>query len=318
MSETAPTAVRPEQLRLRCDPSTLDFETTAELPPLVGLAGQPRAAEALAFGIGTAQSGFNVFVAGEPGTGKSTAVRALLAEVARGRPTPGDWCYVHNFQDASRPRALRLAPGEGSRLVAALHDLVDDARREIPRVFESEEYIAAREAGMNALNRRRQELFARIGGRGEELGFAIQFTSSGVAAVPILNGRPAGDEDIASLTEEARAAIRSRREELAKRPVSHRTRRMGENETAAMMHGDYLNAALAVLRASGCPMDGREITDAAIAAGLIAPIGKTPAQSMRARLYVALRDRPEVPLERLFAPGRGRARRGSVRWRLRA
>ncbi len=92
---------------------------------------------------------------------------------------------------------------------------------------------------------------------------------------------------------------------------------IGENERVATAPGDYLNAALTVLRSAGRPMDGREITDAAIAAGLIAPIGKTPAQSMRARLYLALRDRPEVPLERLFAPGPGRARRGSVRWRLR-
>src|SRR5713226_7815873 len=89
----------PEQLRRRCGPAGFAFETTAELDPYPSLLGQERAAEALSFGLAMRERSFNVFVAGPEGTGKATAVRAFLSDAAARRPTPDDWCYVHNFKD---------------------------------------------------------------------------------------------------------------------------------------------------------------------------------------------------------------------------
>src|SRR5262245_29157369 len=205
MSATTPATTRsgelaPDRLRRRCDPARFAFETTAELPPTVGLVGQRRAADALAFGIPATGPGFNVYAAGEPGTGRSTAIRNLLAEAARARPTPSDWCYVHNFLDPARPRALRLRPGEGRRLQAALRDVVRAARREIPRAFESEEYIAGREAAMNELGRRREQLLAGLTARAQALGFAVQPTPVGIAVVPLVGGQPVPEEQLIGLT----------------------------------------------------------------------------------------------------------------------
>jgi hypothetical protein len=129
------------QVRRRCDFTGFSFTTTADLTPSDGLIGQQRAADALAFGLAIAERGFNVYAAGPPGTGKATAVRAFLESAARARPTPSDWCYVHNFRDPSRPRALRLSPGQARLLRRGLQGLVQAARREIPRAFESEEYM---------------------------------------------------------------------------------------------------------------------------------------------------------------------------------
>ncbi len=94
-------------LRATCDPAALGFASTAELPPPDGMIGQERAVAATSFGIGMRQAGYNLFVLGPPRTGKTTTMRRVLDRQAADAPTPSDWCYVHDFADPRRPRALR-------------------------------------------------------------------------------------------------------------------------------------------------------------------------------------------------------------------
>ncbi|MFN8558495.1 MAG: Lon-like protease helical domain-containing protein [Dehalococcoidia bacterium] len=214
LSPSTATALTPAQLRRRCDPNGFGFTTTADLAPVSGLVGQQRAAEALSLGLAMAPRGFNVFASGAPRTGKTAAVRAFLEASARERPTPADWCYVHNFDDASRPKALRLAPGQGRALREGLRRLVEAARREIPRVFESEDYVTRREAIMATLNKRREAGVAQLTTRAQTAGFLLQFTPMGIALVPVMGNRPLSDEDLAGLRAEMREMIDRRREEL--------------------------------------------------------------------------------------------------------
>ncbi|MEM2997102.1 MAG: Lon-like protease helical domain-containing protein, partial [Candidatus Bathyarchaeia archaeon] len=90
--------------------------TSAEMPPLGEIIGQEQAVRALRFGLKTRGRGFNVYVAGMPGTGRKTAISNFLEEMAKGMPVPNDWCYVYNFRDPMRPRALKLPPGMGREL----------------------------------------------------------------------------------------------------------------------------------------------------------------------------------------------------------
>ena len=103
-----------QRLRCDCDLRALKFRTTRDLEPLEGTVGQDRAVSAIDFGLSIEADGFNVFVSGPPGTGRSTELRAQVARVARERPAPRDWCYVFNFRDPARPRALSLPPAEAT------------------------------------------------------------------------------------------------------------------------------------------------------------------------------------------------------------
>ena len=103
----------PEKLRLECDPDFMPCETTKDLVPLREIIGQERAVRALRFGIGIKDHGFNIYVAGLPGTGKTTAVKNFVEEIAKSEPVPPDWCYVNNFSNQYEPRALRLPAGKG-------------------------------------------------------------------------------------------------------------------------------------------------------------------------------------------------------------
>ena len=124
----AGTALAASELRRCADAASLGFATTADLEPGSGLIGQERALKAIQFGADMKAPDFNMFVLGPPASGKSTAVRAHLAGKAVDAPTPEDWVYVNNFEDANRPRTLtasrrprprlRKADGRGHRRVA--------------------------------------------------------------------------------------------------------------------------------------------------------------------------------------------------------
>jgi hypothetical protein len=208
------------QLRRHCNPNTFSFETTTELEPPSGLIGQQRAADALAFGLGIPNRGFNTFVSGAPGTGKASTVRAFLEQAARQRPTPDDWCYVHNFRDASRPRALRLRPGQGRKLREQVRALVQAARRDIPRAFESEEYIAQREGIGSRLGNRREQGFSKLAARARQAGFFLQPTPIGLALIAVVGNQQLSEDDVAQLNPEMRATIERRRARSSRRTTA--------------------------------------------------------------------------------------------------
>src|SRR3972149_3411112 len=108
---TTPEEVPAAKLRNVCDAASLGFTSTADLPGLDTIIGQARAVQPRDCGLGIRNVGFNVYVAGQPGTGKVTAVHTFLEGVAKDEERPNDWCYVHNFVDPYRPPPLRLPPG---------------------------------------------------------------------------------------------------------------------------------------------------------------------------------------------------------------
>ena len=112
---TADPRVPLERLHRPCDPSGLGFVTTAELDvPETVPVGQDEALAALAFGVSVTDPGYNVFVLGAPGSGRFSFTRRLVEQRARGQPSPPDVCYVFNFDDPRRPRALEVPTGRGS------------------------------------------------------------------------------------------------------------------------------------------------------------------------------------------------------------
>jgi hypothetical protein len=127
--------LKPEQLRRQVDPARLGFASTAEVDSLVGTIGQPRALDALDFGLETGTRGFNVFVAGSPGSGRLTTVLDDLRKHAAARAAPDDWIYVHNFRNPDQPTAIRLPAGVGPEFARAMDEFVDALRREIPRAL---------------------------------------------------------------------------------------------------------------------------------------------------------------------------------------
>lgn len=205
----------PQQLRWRCDPGTLRFETTSEVPPLESMVGQDRGSRAVDFGISLDHPGYNIFVAGPRGTGRSTVVRQRLREAAARRPAPADWCYLHNFQDPYRPIAVRLPAGQAPELKQDMDRFIAGCHREIPRVLESEQFQERRGAIVKRLENQRDALLETLRQTAEQREFSTQITPMGVVNVPMLGpGKPLTPEAFELLPESKQAEIRAAGQEL--------------------------------------------------------------------------------------------------------
>ena len=203
-----------DKLRRICDPQMLGYETTEEMKPLETIIGQERAVRALEFGLGIKEFGFNIYVAGPPGTGRTTAVRRFLEELARGKDVPPDWCYVNDFRDPYRPNALRLPSGRGREFQKDVKSLVDGVRREIPRVFESDQYAARREEIVQGFQKQRQELTSQMGEKAQEEGFLLQMSPMGLLIIPVMEGKPLSEEEFMALSQEVKEEVLRKREGL--------------------------------------------------------------------------------------------------------
>jgi lon-related putative ATP-dependent protease len=203
-----------EQLRPHCDPNVFPFETTADVTPHVGLIGQARAIEAIKFGLGMESQGFNIVVTGEPGTGRSTAIREHLQSVAAGKPGPDEWVYVNNFTDPYKPLALRLPAGQGTVFARATSAMIDEARELIPRTFASDDYVRRRDEIAGLVQRQRQNLFVSLAEKARQAGFLLQGNFEGFFLVPLKDGEPMDDETFAALPAAERDALLTRRDAL--------------------------------------------------------------------------------------------------------
>ena len=204
----------PEELRKEVDPTLMKCETTEDLSPLEGIIGQERAVRALRFGLDIKEQGFNIYAAGEPGTGRTTAVKDFLEEIAKTKPVPLDCCYVNNFKNSYEPKAIKLPSGKGKVFQKDMSNLISEVRRELPKAFESEDYAAKRETTIRAIEEERQNLFAQLNKRAQEEGFVLQRSPIGLLTIPVVKGQPLSEKEFLSLKPEMREEIQKRREGL--------------------------------------------------------------------------------------------------------
>lgn len=210
-------ALDAQQLLRRCDASLLDFETTAELTDAADIVGQSRALDAVSFGIDIKQPGFNLFVLGEPGSGRHAAVRRLLEEKAAGEPAPSDWCYVNNFTDPNKPRLLRVPPGRGGQLRHDMQQFVAELAKAIGAAFESEEYRVGIEAIQEEFKQREEGALRALGQESGEKGVALLRTPHGFVFAPIKGEETMGPDDFEKLPDEEKARIGKLIEEYGER-----------------------------------------------------------------------------------------------------
>jgi predicted ATP-dependent protease len=209
-------AVAPEQLRRRVDPAKLPL-TSADVTPLEGTIGQPRAIDAIAFGLEISSPGYNLFVAGSAGSGRESTILGFLQRFAPTRPAPSDWVYIYNFDQPDRPNAIRLPQGRGRKFAADIDGFLQAAQRDIPRAFESEDYERRRREALSELSQRRDALFNQLQSYARDQGFAIEITPTGIVTVPISQGKPLSDEEFQRLSDELRQEMEQRGHEIQER-----------------------------------------------------------------------------------------------------
>ena len=199
-----------QELTWRCDPAQFEFSSTEELKCPDETIGQDRALTAIEFGLSIDSSGFNVFILGDPGTGRSSTIKRILERRAPDEPVPDDWCYVHDFRDGDRPSWIRLPAGLGKALQTDMEELIGHFGEAIPKVFESKEYEQAKNAIASESQEKNKKLVQALEERVNADGFLLQRTVGGLVLVPVRNGEPLSQQEFAELSEEERNTYESK------------------------------------------------------------------------------------------------------------
>ncbi len=202
---TRATELSPEQLSWRCDPSTMDFESTAKLEPVADIIGQDRAVRAIQLGLEMTSPGYNIFIAGFVGTGRATTVQHLLRRLDQREVSADDLVYVHNFANPDSPKALFLPPGGGRVLAAQMAKIAQFLRSDVPATLASEGHTTRRARIIERERTKQREIMKAFEKKCEAEGFALIQVNSGPMTVPdiapLVKGEPKPLSEVEDLVE---------------------------------------------------------------------------------------------------------------------
>jgi lon-related putative ATP-dependent protease len=203
-----------ESARRTLPAELLDFENTSEIPPLKEIIGQDRGIKAIRYGLEMKGFGYNVFMAGRSGTGRGTAIVNYLEELARTVPTPSDWCYVNNFHEPRRPKAIALPAGKGVELQENMEWFISRVREALEEAFMSDEYSEMLSETLKAIDDERIEVLGDLENKARERGFQLQRTPVGLQLIPMLDGKIVPENEFTELPSGLRLSILRDKEAL--------------------------------------------------------------------------------------------------------
>ncbi len=187
---------------------------------------QEKGFEAIDFGVSITKKGFNIYLAGDPGTGKTSSVKKYLEKMAQKMPVPDDICYVHNFDMPDEPRLILLPAGSGEVLVKDMADLLDYLQYQIPRQLESETFEIKKSEVMRWYQEESERNYRGIEAEAAKLNFVIKSTQGGFVINPVVGGEPIGKEEFDKLSEKEKETVRTHEEKLQEKLIAffHRER----------------------------------------------------------------------------------------------
>jgi lon-related putative ATP-dependent protease len=208
-----------KQLKVECDPAMFAFDCTKDLAPLREFIGQDRAIRGIEFGLSMKNKGYNIFVAGLSGTGKTSMVKTYVNKMvekrqAEGSYTPDDWCYLYNFTDADKPQIINLAQGKGKTFKEQMSKLLEQLKDELAKAFSSEEYKSHTKSTVQEGQAEQQKVFEEIAEEARKSGFLLQMTPMGPAIIPLVDGKPMAEEAYMAQDEKTRKKIEEQRAAL--------------------------------------------------------------------------------------------------------
>ncbi|MGI5880720.1 MAG: Lon protease family protein [Syntrophomonadaceae bacterium] len=199
--------LKPKDLYKICNPELFKFDSTADIKPLKGIIGQDRAVRSLLFGLDMDYQGYNIYLSGAYGIGKTTLARDQVEKMAGCRPVPSDWCYVFNFNKPDSPRAIELPAGLGKQFKKDIAQQVDKVIKKTFKALEGETFEYKRNNINAQFMEQTNALYLQVEEQARQMGFAISRSEQGINSIPLRDGEVLSQEAYMSLSEHERAEI---------------------------------------------------------------------------------------------------------------
>ncbi len=197
--------LKPEDLRWECKPESLNVESSNHGVPLEGIIGQERAVDAIKMGLEIPHPGYNIFITGMVGTGRTTTIMKLLDGLEEKEKIPNDLCYVNNFRNPDMPILMSLPPGKGREFKSDMEKMIESFRENIPKILESDSFQKRKAEIMEGFGEKQKNLIRNFEKKVEQAGFQLMQIQIGPivkpSLVPIVHGKPMNLEQIEALVE---------------------------------------------------------------------------------------------------------------------
>ena len=203
---------------------TIDFapsksKTSDSIDPCLEIIGQENAINSIQLGLKVKSSGYNIFVTGPVGTGRTSTIKHLLEQLDHHKPQLKDICYVHNFKNEDAPKVLIFKAGDGNRFKRDMSYLISSIRKAIPKIFISEDFKDRQSRIMREFENRQKDLISKFEDKLTETGFVmVQVQMSGGVRneiQPLIDEEPASLDKLERLSKEGKFSP-SRLEELGR------------------------------------------------------------------------------------------------------
>ncbi len=196
-----------QKLKNECNPKFFKFNDTSEIDALNGIIGQERAVKAMEFGLKVNIRGYNVYMSGMTGTGKTSYAQNYIKRIAEKEKVPDDWCYVNNFNKPNQPMALNLPAGLGKVFQKDMDDFIKVMKLEISKAFDSDDYEKEKSDIVKEFQVQRDGLLDKLNEDAEKQGFKVKTTNSGIYFLPVVEGKTISEQEYGDLEEKLKHEI---------------------------------------------------------------------------------------------------------------
>lgn len=193
-----------KELKNICNPNTFKFETTDELDGLNSIYGQDRGIKALEFGISVDSKGYNLYIEGPSGVGKTMYTKKYVTKVASKKKVPDDWCYIYNFDIPNEPIAVSLPAGSGKEFKSDMNVFIKDINKDLKLTFKNEDFEKQKTLMQNKFEQKKSSLLEKLNKSTLKSGFEVKATNNGVYMMPVIDGKPIEEEEFNKLDDEIR------------------------------------------------------------------------------------------------------------------
>mgnify|MGYP004495563767 FL=1 len=190
-----------KNLKMVCDPEMFGFETTENLETITTGIGQDRGIKALEFGLNVDVKGYNIYVEGPSGVGKTMYTLNYLKKIAKKRKAPHDWCYIYNFDNPNEPIAVDLPAGQGKEFKESMDGFIKEIKKDIKGTFDNDDFEKEKALIRQEYEAKREVLMNKLSEETLKFGFQVKSAQNGIYMMPVYEGKALKEEEFDKLDE---------------------------------------------------------------------------------------------------------------------
>ena len=186
-------------LKLTCDQSLFNFENTSEVENITTGIGQERGIKALEFGLQVNVKGYNIYLEGPSGVGKTMYTKNYLNKISKKQKTPCDWCYIYNFDNPNEPIAVSLPAGQGKEFKEAMDGFILEIKKDIKKTFNADDFEKEKTLIKQEFEEKRSALLDKLNEEASKYDFQVKSAQNGIYMMPIVDGKAIDEEEFDKL-----------------------------------------------------------------------------------------------------------------------